>query len=333
MTTSARAVAIALLVDFMIGAAKVVAFLLTGSTAVMAEALHSAADITNQGLLVVGINRSKRGPDSEYPYGFGRARYIWALLSATGVLFVGCGVSVVRGAQQLWAPEPLSHLQAGLVILLVSLGAEGVSLAFGASAVRASARRTGQSLWGYIRSGPDPMGVAVVLEDSSAVIGVAVAMLGLGLTELTGNPAWDGASSIVIGLLLGLSAIFLINRNRRFLLGRTPPTESVARMVSVLEQSPVVARVQDVKVSQLGADAVRFKAEVTFDGRELARRLLEETNLRTTWTALESPEDLERLLIEFGGKVTDAIGEEVDRLEEQLTNAAPEARHVDLEPD
>ncbi|MGB5219788.1 MAG: hypothetical protein WBN60_02080, partial [Polyangiales bacterium] len=92
-------------------------------------------------------------------------------------------------------------------------------------------------------------------------------------------------------------------------------------------------RVKDVKVSQLGADAVRFKAEVTFDGRELARRLLAETNLRTTWAALESPEDLERLLVEFGGKVTDAIGEEIDRLEERLTDAVPEAHHVDLEPD
>ncbi len=333
MTTSGRAVAIALLVDFVIGGAKVVGFLLTGSTAMMAEALHSAADITNQTLLVVGINRSKRGPDRQYPYGFGRSQYIWALLSATGVLFVGSGVSVVRGAQQLWAPEPLKHVQAGLVILLFSLAAEGVSLAFGLSAVRTSARPTGRSIWQYIRSGPDPMGVAVVLEDASAVIGVVVALLGLGLTELTGNPAWDGAASIVIGLLLGLSAIFLINRNRRFLLGPTPPTESVARMVAVLEQSPVVARVQDVKVSQLGADSVRFKAELTFDGRELARRLLAETNLSTTLAGLESPEDLERLLVEFGRQVTDAIGDEVDRLEAQLADAAPEARHVDLEPD
>ncbi|MGB5413307.1 MAG: cation transporter, partial [Polyangiales bacterium] len=101
MTTSTRAVAVALFVDFVIGAAKVIAFLLTGSTAIMAEMLHSAADFTNQSLLVVGIVRSRRQPDSDYPYGFGRSRYIWALLSAAGVLFVGGGVSVVRGAQQV----------------------------------------------------------------------------------------------------------------------------------------------------------------------------------------------------------------------------------------
>ena len=333
MTTSTRAVAVALTVDFAIGVAKVVALFLTGSTAVMAEALHSAADITNQSLLAVGIARSRRGPDSDYPYGFGRSRYIWALLSAAGVLFVGSGVSIVGGARQLLAPEPLDHLRWGLAILAVSLAAEGASLAVGVSAVRKSARATNQSVWQYLQRGPDPMGVAVVLEDAAAVLGVLIALTSLGLTELTGNPAWDGAGSIAIGLLLGASAIFLINRNRRFLLGPTPSSESVARMVAVLEDSPFIARIQDVKVSQIGADSVRFKAEVTFDGRQLARRLLAEKNLEATWSALDGPQDLESLLIEFGGEVTDSIGDEIDRLEEELTEATPEARHIDLEPD
>jgi zinc transporter 9 len=333
MTTSTRAVAVALIVDLAIGAAKVVAFFLTGSTAIMAEMLHSAADITNQSLLAVGIVRSRRGPDRDYPYGFGRSRYIWALLSATGVLFIGAGVSVVRGAEQFFAPEPLEHVTWGLFILCASLVVEGVSLAVGLSAVRKSARETRQTPWQYIRTGPDPMAVAVVLEDASAVVGAGIALVGLGLAKLTGNAAWDGAGSIGIGILLAGSAAFLINRNRRLLLGPTPPSESVARMVEVLEGSPVVAGIQDVKVSQLGADAVRFKAEVTFDGSEIARRLLIAKNLDAVWSSLKGSDDLERLLVEFGGEVTDAIGDEIDRLEEQLAEAAPEARHVDLEPD
>jgi len=333
MTTSTRAVAIALIVDFVIGAAKLVAFLLTGSTAIMAELLHSVADITTQVLLVVGITRSRRKPDRDYPYGFGRSRYIWALLSAAGVLFVGSGVSVIRGAQQLFAPEPLHHLGLGFAILLGSLFAESVSLGFGLSAVRTSARATDQSLWRYLKSGPDPMGVAVVLEDASAVVGVGLALGGIGLAQVTGNPAWDGAGSVAIGVLLGVTAVFLINRNRRFLLGPAPSSEAVARMVAVLEDDPVVVRIRDVKVSQLGADEVRFKAEVTFDGRELARQLLATKDLDATWSTLDGPQALERLLIEFGADVTDAIGDEVDRIEERLTEAAPEARHVDLEPD
>ncbi|MGB5548277.1 MAG: cation diffusion facilitator family transporter [Polyangiales bacterium] len=333
MTTSTRAVAVALFVDLVIGVAKTVAFLLTGSTAILAETLHSAADFTNQSLLAIGIARSRRAPDRDYPYGFGRSRYIWALLSAAGVLFVGSGVSVVRGAQQVWAPEPLEQLGSGFVILLVSFAAESISLAVGWSAVRQSAQEAGQSVWQYLRRGPDPMGVAVVLEDGTAVLGVLLALIGLGLAERTGNPAWDGAASVAIGLLLGVSAVFLINRNRRLLLGPAPPSESVARMLAVLEGSPIVARIQDVKVSQLGADSVRFKAEVTFDGRELARRLLAERDLDATWATLNGPQALERFLVEFGGQVADAIGDEIDRLEAELSEAAPEARHVDLEPD
>ena len=333
MTTSTRAVALALFVDLVIGVAKAVAFLLTGSTAILAETLHSAADFTNQSLLAIGIARSRRAPDRDYPYGFGRSRSIWALLSAAGVLFVGSGVSVVRGAQQVWAPEPLEHLGSGFVILLVSFAAESISLAVGWSAVRQSAREAGQSVWQYLRRGPDPMGVAVVLEDGTAVFGVLLALLGLALAERTGNPAWDGAASVAIGLLLGVSAVFLINRNRRLLLGPAPPSESVARMLAVLEGSPIVARIQDVKVSQLGADSVRFKAEVTFDGRELARRLLAERDLDATWATLNGPQALERLLVEFGAEVTAVVGDEIDRLEAELTEAAPEAQHVDLEPD
>ena len=333
MTTSTQAVAVALVVNCATGAAKAAGLLLTGSTAIMAELLHSVADITTQVFLVVGIVHSRRKPDHDYPYGFGRSQYIWALLSAAGVLFVGSGVSVVRGAQQVWTPEPLSHLGWGFIMLLVSLFAESVSLAVGLSAVRSSAKKANRSLWQYLRSGPDPMGVAVALEDASAVLGVAIALGGLGLAHLTGNPAWDGASSIGIGLLLGASAIFLINRNRLLLLGPTPPPEAVERMVAVLEGSPVVSRIHDVKVSQIGADEVRFKAEITFDGRELARQLLSTRDLDATWSTLNGPQALERLLIEFGAEVTALIGDEVDRIEKQIAEEVPEVRHVDLEPD
>ncbi|MGD8608083.1 MAG: cation transporter [Myxococcales bacterium] len=333
MTTSTRAVAVALSVDVAIALAKAVAALLTGSTAILAEVVHSLADIVNQLLLVVGIVRSKRLPDHEFPYGFGRSRYVWALLSASGVLFIGSGVTIVRGAQQLWSPEALEHLGWGFSILLVSLAAEGISLGVGFSAVRRAARRADQSVWKYLESGPDPMGVAVVLEDASAVLGVGLALGGIGMTRATGNPAWDGAASVAIGLLLGATAVFLIDRNRRFLLGPSPPSKAIARMVAVLEEDPIIDRIRDVKVSQLGANEVRFKAEIAFNGRELARRLVASKDLDQAWSELQNTKDLEELLVEFGAEVTDAIGDAVDRIEERLARAVPEARHVDLEPD
>ena len=333
MTTSTRSVGIALGTDVAIGVAKAVAFVLTGSTAIMAELLHSVADATNQAFLAVGIVRSRHPPDRRYPYGFGRSQYIWALLSAAGVLFVGCGVSVVRGIQQVWAPEPLDHLGWGLAVLLLSLLLESVSLAVGLSAVRTSARAADQTLWQYLKRGPDPMGVAVVLEESSAVVGVTIALACVGLADATGNAVWDGVGSIAIGALLGATAVFLIDRNRHFLLGPTPPPDAVSRMVEVLRQSPVVDRIHDVKASQLGAEEVRFKAEVRFDGKELARRLLSDTDVRQAYASIDGPEALRRVLVDFGGQMTDAIGDEIDRIEADLSEEVPEARHVDLEPD
>lgn len=333
MTTSSRAVAVALTVDVAIAIAKMVAALLTGSIAIFSELVHSLADIVNQLLLVVGIVRSKRRPDARFPYGFGRSRYVWALLSAAGVLFVGSGVTLVRGAQQVWAPEPLEHLGWGFAILLSSFVAESISLGVGILAVRRAARRRGDSIWGYLKMGPDPMGVAVVLEDISAVSGVALALAGIGLTKLTGNAAWDGAASMMIGTLLGVTAVFLIDRNRRFLLGPAPSPDAVARMVAVLEEDPIIDSIRDVKVSQLGVEELRFKAEISFNGHELARRLLATRDLDATWAALDGPQALERLLVEFGDEVTEAIGEAIDRIEARLAEAVPEARHVDLEPD
>lgn len=333
MTTSNRAVAVALTVDVAIAFGKAVAALLTGSIAIFSEFVHSLADVINQLLLAVGIVRSERRPDRRFPYGFGRSRYVWALLSAAGVLFVGSGVTIIRGVQQVWAPEPLEHLEWGFAILGLSLVAESVSLAVGITAVRRAARRSEQSVWQYLKIGPDPMGVAVVLEDVSAVLGVTIALAGIGMTQLTGNPAWDGGASLLIGSLLAFTAVFLIDRNRRFLLGLAPPREAVARMVAVLEEDPVVERIRDVKVSQLGSKEVRFKAEIAFNGHELARQLLATRDLDATWSGLDSPQALERLLVEFGEELTEAIGDAVDRIEARLAEAVPEARHVDLEPD
>lgn len=332
-THSTPAVIAALTVDGLITLGKLGAFVMTGSVAILAEVVHSLADVINQVLLVVGIVRSRRAPDAEHPYGFGRSRYVWALLSAAGVLFVGSGMALLQGIQQVLAPTELHDLSWGFVALGASAVAEGVSLCFGLVAVHRAARQDEVSFLHYLRHGDDPVAVAVVLEDGVAVLGVGLALASLGLAATTGDPAWDGAGSIAIGLLLGGSAGFLIDRNRHLLLDVAPPPAEVARMVAVLEQSPVIEEISDVKATRLGPDSLRFKAEITFDGGALARRLLEGEDLEETWQALGSSDDLEALLIAFGDRVVRAIGDEVDRVEQELGSAVPEAHHVDLEPD
>lgn len=331
--TSRGAVVAALIVDVLVAVGKIAAFLVTGSVSLLAEALHSIVDVVNQGLLAVGIARSRRPADPEHPYGFGRSRYVWAMLSAAGVLFLGSGMALVQGAQQLLDPSPLEDLTWGFVMLGISGVAEGVSLTAGLLAVQRAARAQGVSWLRYVRRGDDPTAVAVIVEDGVAVLGVALAATAIALAQATGNPRWDGAGSVTIGLLLAAGAVFLIDRNRHLLLDPSPSPAELARVVAVLEESPAVERISDVKATRLGAGRVRFKAEVTFDGRALAARLLADQDVAALFDSLERPGDLEALLVDFGDRVVGAVGDEVDRIEAALARSAPEVRHVDLEPE
>lgn len=323
----------ALGVDLLIAVGKLVAFLATGSVVMLAELLHSVVDVVNQGLLTVGIARSRRPADADHPYGFGRSRYVWAMLSASGVLFLGSGMALIQGAQQVLSPSSLHDLRWAFGVLLASGLAEAVSLGVGARAVGRAARDEGTSFAGYLRRGDDPTAVAVVLEDGVAVIGVLVALAALGLASLTGDARWDGVGSIVVGLLLAASALFLIDRNRALLLDPAAPSADVARVVAMLEKRPTITRILDVKSSLLGAGRQRFKAEIRFDGRAVAAKVLAQGEILERFAALEGPGDLEALLLDFGEQMVQAVGDEVDEVETELARVLPQVRHVDLEPD
>ncbi|MGM0576200.1 MAG: cation diffusion facilitator family transporter [Myxococcota bacterium] len=330
---SARVVLAALLGNVTILLAKLAAFVVTGSASMLSEAMHSLADTANQGTLAVGIRQSRRGADPEHPYGYGRARFVWALVSAVGVLFVGCGVSIYSGIEKVLEPEPLDHLGWAFIVLGVAFVGEGITFTLALRSVRHDARRQEMSVWRYLREGSDPMGVAVFFEDGAALIGVLLAAGALLLTRFLGDPVWDGIGSIAIGVLLGFSAIFLMNKNRDLLVGRAIPPNRRARILRILRRDPVVEGVYDVKSVLLGSDLGRFKAEVEFDGTQVARKFLADVDLDELLERLRTREDLERFLIQYADHIVEALGDEVDRLEEEIRKAAPEVRHIDIETD
>ena len=174
--------------------------------------------------------------------------------------------------------------------------------------------------------------IAVLAEDGAAVLGVLVAIAGIGLAQLTGDPRWDAAGSLMIGLLLGAVAIYLIRMNRSLLIGKVPPAQVTEKLRKVLDEDPVVESLNTFKAVVFGADSVRLSAEVEFHGEAIAQRLLAQAyDVPATWESLKSPEDLEALLLRFGDGVVEALGDEVDRLERALRAADPDARQVDLE--
>jgi zinc transporter 9 len=328
--SSARAVYTAIVGNTIVMVAKFIAFAFTGSAAMLSEGIHSLADVSNQVLLALGISRSKRDADAEHPYGYGRAQFVWALISAVGIFFIGCGVTVYHGVTAVLHPHPIESPGIAAGVLLFALIIEGYCLLVALEAVRHNARQAGMTTMDFLRHGPDPMGSAVVLEDSAAVGGVVIAAVTLGLGLWTGNPIWDGVGSIIIGLLLGYVAVFLVNKNRVYLLDATIPEADKERILAVLAQSAVVESVHDVKATMVGAETIRFKAEVEFDGQEVARRFLAHHPIPDLGDPAKN-EEMHAFLVQYADHIVEALGDEIDRIEKDIQAVVPNAKHVDIE--
>jgi len=314
--------------------AKLVAFLLTGSGAMLAETIHSMADVGNQALLAVGIRRSERAPAGEHPAGFGRDAFVWALISAVGIFFLGCGLSVAHGVESLLSHDhEVVATGIALAVLALSFVVEGFTLLVAVRAVVRDARARGMGVIRHIRTTGDPFGVAVLLEDAAAVFGVTLAAVALILTRVTGAVWWDAVGSIAIGVLLGGVAWFLIRKNRDLLIGRSVGDEQRERIHQLLADDPAVESVAIERAIITGAHSFRISAELDFDGAYLAERYLEGRDLASIRERLGTDEQLRTFLEEFGEQVCELVGDEVDRIEERLRSELPEARAIAIEPD
>lgn len=337
--SSAKAVYAAIATNSVITVTKLTAFAFTGSGALLSEGIHSFADVCNQSLLALGIKKAKQEADTNHPYGYGRDAFIWAMVSAVGIFFLGCGFTLYHGASALWDhlhghSHPIEAISVAVWVLVFSLVLEAWTLWVAYKEVRKSADAAGMTLQEYTQEGSDPMAVAVLLEDAAAVFGVVIALTCIGLYVLTGNPIFDAIGSLIISFLLGGVAIFLVRKNRSALLGRSVTASEQTAVLDVLKSDPVVDQVHDVKATVMGAQSFRFKAEIDFDGEEIARRAIAKEDLPTILEEVQNnPEALEQYLVRFGNSIVDGLGDEIDRIEAQIREEVPSAKHVDLEAD
>jgi len=310
------------------------AFLFTGSASLLSEAIHSFADVGNQVLLAVGVKKSQRAPNRLHPYGYSHERYIWALISGVGIFFLGCGVSMYHGVTQLLDPTPIAYPYIAFGALAFAFFVEGITFLLAYRQVLRSARQLGVSFREYVRRGPDPLGVAVLVEDGAAVLGVGIAGLCIGASQLTGDMRWDGVGSLAIGSIMAIVAVFLVHKNREILLGQSIPKGQMASILRHLENEKVIKEVKDVKALMIGSDSMRFKAEIHFHGSVLAENYLKQhVDSESLLSSLETSEQLDEFLIEYGAGLVEFIGDEVDRLEESIRQHNPKIRHIDLEVD
>ncbi len=323
---SLKTVVMALAGNGFVTVIKLVGFLLSGSGAMLSEAVHSAADTGNQLLLFLGLKRAAREPDDRFHYGYGGERFVFGMLSASGIFFIGCGVTVYHGISGLMDPHTPSLGVATFLILAASFVIEGGVLVF---AIRTIGRERGDvPFFRYVRESADPAAVAILLEDGAAVLGLVLAVLGILATYLTGNPMWDSIASLVIGAVLGLIAIDLVIQNRDLLLGKAVPDGVEDRFIEILRGHPSVRDVHDVKTRQLTPEAFKFKAELVLDEGYLARRLAPGLS-RPSGSA--NGADDEATLRALASLALHSVADEIASIERAVRAAIPQARHIDLE--
>jgi cation diffusion facilitator family transporter len=244
---SQRSIAIALLANIVVAAAKLVAGLTTGSAALLAEAGHSVADSVNELLLGLSLRHARRPPDPVHPLGHEGARFLWAFLAAISSFLIGGCLSIALAVRELLAGAAVERYLVGWIVLAVAFVAEGISLLQSLALTRREAARWGESTLSFLRNTSDPTLRAIVVEDTAALIGLSLAAGGLALHEFAGLAKADAIAALLIGVLLAGTAFGLARPLADLLIGRSMVPARLERVYAILERSPSIDEVLSVQ--------------------------------------------------------------------------------------
>jgi cation diffusion facilitator family transporter len=255
------AILAALAANIGIAVAKFIAFLVTGASSMLAEAIHSLADSGNQVLLLVGGKRARRAATPEHPFGFGRDRYIYSFIVAIVLFSVGGLFAIYEGVHKLQHPEQLDSPVWAIGVLVVAIGLEGFSLRTAMKETN-EVRQPGESYWGFIRHARAPELPVVLLEDTAAIAGLVLALIGVSLSAVTGDSMWDGLGTIAIGLLLVAVAAVLAVETKSLLIGEAATPDAQRRIVDALNAADGVESVIHMRTQHLGPEELLVAAKI-----------------------------------------------------------------------
>ncbi|HEX9757225.1 MAG TPA: cation diffusion facilitator family transporter [Nitrospiria bacterium] len=261
-SASKKVIYAALIGNSLIAITKFFAAAVTGSSAMLSEGIHSVVDTGNQVLLLYGIRQSKKPPDEQFPFGHGKEIYFWSFVVAILIFAVGSGVSIYEGVQHILVPNPIESPSINYMVLALAMLFEGAAWYF---AFREFSRTKGK--WGYIEAvqrGKDPSMFVVLFEDSAAMLGLIVAGLGIFLSQMTGILYFDGMASIIIGLILGGTAIWLAYETKGLLIGESANKKVVEEIRRILESYAVVEHINEVLTMHIGPDYILVNLSVDF---------------------------------------------------------------------
>jgi len=295
-------VVLAFFANLVVAVGKSVAAALTGSASMTAEAAHSWADVGNEVFLLVADRRGAGRADKRHPLGYGREAYFWSTIAAFGLFTAGAVVSIWHGFQELLDPEPAADYWVAYLVLGVSALLEGTSFAQALRQSRAGAKQRGMRTLRFVLGTSNPTLRAVFAEDSAALVGLAIAFLGIFLHQVTGSPVFDALGSILVGVLLGVVAIVLIDRNRRFLVGQGAGDALNRTVIDLMLARPEVDRVTYIHLEFVGPERVFLVAAVDLRGNEretdvaivlrrIERELERDDHIEEAVLTLSTPDD------------------------------------------
>ncbi|MFC8128655.1 cation diffusion facilitator family transporter [Streptomyces sp. NPDC057302] len=292
-----KAIVAALAANLAIAVAKFVAFIFSGSSSMLAESVHSLADSGNQGLLLVGGKKAQREATPQHPFGYGRERYIYAFLVSIVLFSVGGMFAIYEGYEKIKHPHEIEHWYWPVGVLVFAIIAESFSFR---TAIKESNHTRGNLTWTqFVRRAKAPELPVVLLEDLGALVGLILALIGVGLALGTGDGVWDGIGTLCIGILLILIAIILAAETKSLLLGEAAGTEEVEKIEKALVDGDTVTRVIHMRTLHLGPEELLVAAKIA---------------VRHDETAAE-------------------VASAINTAEERIRAAVPIARVIYLEPD
>jgi len=260
--SSKKVIIAALLGNTLIAMTKFVAATLTNSSAMLSEGIHSLVDTGNQVLLLYGMKRGQQPADRMFPFGYGKEIYFWSFVVAILIFAVGAGVSIYEGILRLREPEPVANVLINYVVLGLALVFEGGAWLF---ALREFGQHKGRH--GYVKAvqrTKDPSLIVVLFEDSAAMLGLLVALLATLLGQLTGNLYYDGVASVIIGLILGATAIWLAYETKGLLIGERANQEVVDGIREIVENAELIKHVNEIATMHMGPEFVLVTLSLDF---------------------------------------------------------------------
>lgn len=294
-SSSKKVIFAALTGNFLIALTKFIAFFVTKSSAMLSEGVHSVVDTGNQILLLYGLRKAQKPADEQFPFGHGKEVYFWGFIVAIMIFTVGAGVSIYKGVHHLLHPTTIQNPTLNYIVLACAMLFEGAAWYF---ALTEFTKTKGK--WGYLEAvhrGKDPYMFVVLFEDSAAMLGILVAFVGILLSQITGNPYYDGVASIIIGLILAGTAAWLAYEIKGLLIGESARPEIVKGVKEIAKSYPKIKHINEILTLHMGPDFILLNLSVDFADSLLAGDL-EDTISRLDRQIKQAYPKIKRIFVE-----------------------------------